>query len=136
LVDFQFKVSAAAAFSQDALAAFFGNFYAATGVLALGVQLIGTSRFLARFGVTAGLAVLPVSVGLGASGLLLWPGLITASLTRGADNLFRYTVNDATTQLLYVPVPANMRGGAKAFIDGVVKPASIAAAGMLRSPGR
>jgi ATP:ADP antiporter, AAA family len=131
LVDFQFKVTAASSFSQDSLAAFFGIFYAVTGVLALVVQLVGTSRLLARFGVTVGLALLPASIGLGATMLLIWPGLASASVTRGADNLFRYTINDATTQLLYVPVPANARGGAKAFIDGVIKPASIAGAGLL-----
>lgn len=133
LIDFQFKVAAAQSFPKDALAAFFGTFYAVTGVLALVVQMVGTGRLLARFGVVAGLAVLPLTLGLGAASLLVWPSLAAASATRGADYVFRYTLNDATTQLLYVPVVGSLRGAAKAFIDGVVKPGAIALGGVLLS---
>ena len=51
-------------------------------------------------------------------------------MTKGADTLFRYSVNDATTQILYLPVQAQARVQAKAFIDGVVKPLAIGLAGI------
>ena len=131
LIDFEFKVVAADRVSGDGLAAFFGYFSAVVGVLALGLQLFGTSRLLNRVGVIGSLAVLPVSLALGSAALALVPALWAASMAKGADTLFRYSVNDATTQILYLPVPSQVRVAAKAFIDGVVKPMAIGLAGVL-----
>jgi AAA family ATP:ADP antiporter len=130
LIDFQFKVVAADKMKGDELAAYFGYFSAVVGVLALGLQLFGTSRLLNRAGVIASLAVLPVSLALGDLALLIFPTLWAASMAKGSDTLFRYSVNDATTQILYLPVPAQVRVSAKAFIDGVVKPVAIGIAGV------
>jgi AAA family ATP:ADP antiporter len=129
-IDFQFKVVAGDALKGDALAAYFGYFSACVGALALGLQLFGTSRLLNRAGVIGALAVLPLSLALGDAVLLLFPSIWAASLTKGADTLFRYSVNDATTQILYLPAQAHIRVSAKAFIDGVVKPVAIGVAGL------
>jgi ATP/ADP translocase/HEAT repeat protein len=131
LIDFEFKVVAADRVSGDELAAYFGYFSAVVGVLALALQLFGTSRLLNRAGVIGALAVLPLSLALGSAALALVPSLLAASLAKGADTLFRYSVNDATTQILYLPVPSQVRVSAKAFIDGVVKPVAIGVAGVL-----
>jgi AAA family ATP:ADP antiporter len=130
LIDFQFKVVAADKMKGDELAAYFSYFSAVVGALALGLQLFGTSRLLNRAGVIGSLAVLPVSLALGDAALLIFPALWAASMAKGADTLFRYSVNDATTQILYLPVPAQVRVSAKAFIDGVVKPVAIGLAGL------
>jgi HEAT repeat protein len=114
----------------DELAAYFGYFSAVVGALALSLQLFGTSRLLNRAGVIGSLAVLPVSLALGDAALLIFPTLWAASMAKGSDTLFRYSVNDATTQILYLPVPAQVRVSAKAFIDGVVKPVAIGLAGL------
>jgi AAA family ATP:ADP antiporter len=130
LVDFEFKVVAADRVEKAALASFFGYFSAAVGALALVLQLFGSSRLLARAGVVGALAVLPVSLAVGNVALLIFPALWAASVTKGADTLFRYSVNDATTQILYLPVPSQARVAAKAFVDGVVKPVAIGLAGL------
>ena len=115
---------------RDELAAYFGYFNAAVGVLALGLQLFGTGRILNRAGVVGALSILPSALGLGSLGVALVPGLWAASFVKGSDALFRYSVNDATSQILYLPVAPNGRASAKAFIDSVVKPLSIGAAGL------
>ncbi len=130
LVDFQFKVTAAESFPKDQLAAYFGRFNVVIGLLAIGLQIFGTNSLLTRVGVVGSLAVLPVSVLGGSLAFTVAPGLWTAALAKGADSLFRYSVNDATTQILYLPVASHARAAAKAFIDGVLKPAAIGAAGM------
>ncbi len=130
LVDFEFKVVAADAYTANELAAFFGYFSAVVGVLALGLQLFGTSRLLQRAGVVGALAVLPLSLMAGNLALAIFPLLWAASMAKGADTLFRYSVNDATTQILYLPVPAQARASAKAFIDSVVKPMAIGLSGL------
>lgn len=134
LVDFQFKVIASESYGKDRLtelAAFFGYFSAVVGVLALVLQLFGTSRLLNRAGVIGSLAVLPLALGMGNLALAIFPVLMAAAATKGADTLFRYSINDATTQILYLPVPAQARVQAKAFIDGVVKPSAIGLAGLV-----
>jgi AAA family ATP:ADP antiporter len=130
LVDFQFKVIASNTYKLNELAAFFSYFSAVVGVLALGLQLFGTSKLLNRAGVVGSLAVLPVSLAMGNLSLAIFAALWAASMAKGADTLFRYSINDATTQILYLPVPAQARIQAKAFIDGVVKPCAIGLAGL------
>lgn len=135
IVDYQFKVIAKSAFTQETeLAAFFGYFYAFTGIIASFIQFFITGRMLERTGIAVALAVLPAAIMLGAGSMLLVPlisALITVTAAKGAENIFRYTVNDATMQLLYVPVPSHQRGRAKAFIDGILKPGSIGISGLV-----
>ncbi|MDQ3264314.1 MAG: MFS transporter [Myxococcota bacterium] len=130
LVDFEFKVIAADVHGKNDLAAYFGRFYAIVGALALGLQLFGTSRLLNRLGVIGSLAILPLSLLISNLGVAMFRTLWAASLTKGSDALFRYSVNDATTQILYLPVAPAARASAKAFIDGVVKQLSIGLGGL------
>ncbi|MEM6367991.1 MAG: Npt1/Npt2 family nucleotide transporter [Myxococcota bacterium] len=133
LVDFQFKIAARETFAREAdLAAFFGYFYGVAGIIGAFVQIFLTSRILTRVGIVAGLSVLPLAILAGSLAWLVFPAVIVgASLMRGAENVFRYTVHDATIHLLYVPIPGHQRGRAKAFIDGVLKPGAIGLCGVL-----
>ncbi len=131
-VDWQFKIMARYAFlnRETELAGFFGLFYGLTGVLNIFIQAIATSRILERFGVLVSLLMLPIALFTGAVSWIILPALWSASLLKGADSTLRYTVNDATMQLLYLPVPSYLRGRAKAFIDGIIRPISIGLAGV------
>ncbi len=133
IVDFQFKVAAAQAMGQNELAGYFGRFYGICGGIALAVQIWVTGRVLERFGILASLLPLPVGLAFGSlsAGVLPHPGLFVQSLAKGSDTIFRYTINDASMQLLYVPVKTHLRGRAKAFIDGVLKPLAIALTGLV-----
>src|SRR5438132_11455092 len=131
IVDFQFKLSAAAVLDENELAGYFGRFYGVCGGVALAVQIWITGRVLERYGILASLLPLPVGLAAGSSfaAAVPSPGLFVSSLAKGSDTIFRYTINDASMQLLYVPVQPHVRGRAKAFIDGVLKPAAIALTG-------
>ena len=135
VIDYQFKVLARSAFHSEAeMASYFGYFYGFTGIIASAVQFFVTGRVLERAGIVASLLVLPAAITLGAGAILFVPlisAVVAVTLAKGAENIFRYTVNDATMQLLYVPVPSHQRGRAKAFIDGILKPASIGVSGLL-----
>jgi AAA family ATP:ADP antiporter len=132
LVDFQFKIIARETFtSERALGSFFGYFYGFAGVAASLVQFFVTSRVLEKAGILAGLSVLPGAILMGVMTWFITPiAVVATSLMRAAENIFRYTINDTTVQVLYVPVPAFKRGRAKAFIDGVLKPMSIGSTGL------
>jgi AAA family ATP:ADP antiporter len=130
LVDFQFKVIASNTYSENQLAAFFGLVSVVVGVLALVLQIFGTGRLLNRAGVIGSLALLPLSLIFGNFALMVVPALWAATLAKGADTLFRYSVNDPTTQILYLPIAPQARASAKAFIDSVVKPVAIGVCGV------
>ncbi len=134
IIDYQFKLIAKHSYDEAGLAAYFGYFYGFCGIISSLVQFFLVSRVLERGGVVISLAILPASLILGTGSLLFVPmisALAAVTIAKGAENIFRYTVNDATTQLLYVPVPSHQRGRAKAFIDGILKPFAQAAAGIL-----
>src|SRR6267142_6368589 len=133
VVDFQFKLAAASVLRQNELAGYFGRFYGICGGIALAVQIWITGRLLERYGILASLLPLPAGLALGSgfSAAMPNPGLFVASLAKGSDTIFRYTINDASMQLLYVPVQPSVRGRAKAFIDGILKPTAIALTGVV-----
>jgi ATP:ADP antiporter, AAA family len=105
---------------KDAMAIFLGNFYFYVGVLGLLFQLLLTSRFLRRFHIGAALFVLPVIVILGSTGLLALGTLGAAVALKGSDQIFRYSLDKSTTELLYLPIATRLKLQVKWFIDTVV----------------
>ncbi len=132
IVDYQFKIIARYTFlnREDQLTGFFGWFYGVSGVLSFFIQFLLTGRLLQRFGIIVSLLLLPLVLSAGSGLLLIFPGLWAVTLLKGSDNVLRYTVNDATTQVLYLPVPSRIRGRAKAFIDGMLKPVAQGLCGL------
>lgn len=135
VVDYQFQAILGDSIpSKDERSAYLGGFFAVTGIISGIIQFVFTSRILEHFGLLVALTLLPSamltgSLGLGLAPLL--PALMMVVFTKGSENCLRYTVNDSTLQLLYLPLPASVRGRAKTFIDGVLKPVSIGVAGLL-----
>ena len=105
---------------KDALTAFLGNVQGYTGVLSLLVQLLVTTKLLRRFGVGAALLILPLSLTGGAIAVLMSGTLWAAAVLRGSDGVFRYSIDTSAVQLLYLPVPANIKVQVKSFIDTVI----------------
>jgi len=132
-VDFQFKASAAARFGGNpvAMASFFGTFHALAGAAGLLVQLAFTAHALDRLGVAASLSILPLALGGTSLVATLSPGLLSASLAKGSDHAIRFSVTESASQLLFLPLAPGRRQEAKAFIDGAVRPATVALAGVL-----
>ena len=117
----QFKAIASEAIvEKDALAAFFGSFQGYAGIAALAAQLLLTSRLLQRFGIGLTLFMLPMTLALGSIGVLATGGIFAATFLKGADKVLRYSVDTASLQLLYLPVPANIKIQIKSFIDTVI----------------
>jgi len=133
LVDYQFKAAAEVNLqgNKQEMGAFFGRFTAICGALALAVQMGLTGRLLERYGILASLLPLPSGLLVGSIAAWGFPGSWASNIAKGSDSIFRYTLNDASMQLLYVPVPAHQRGRAKALIDGILKPIAGVLAGLL-----
>lgn len=121
IAGWQFKAIAKAHIPQtDSLAAFFGTFNVYAGLVSLALQLALTSRLLQKFGIGFGLFVVPAVLALGTAGVALTGALAAAVLLKGSDQVLRYSIDKATVELLYLPVPATRTFQAKSFIDTVV----------------
>lgn len=130
-VDYQFKITASNAYStQDELVNFFGMFYAVTGAAAFLVQFFLTSKILSKWGVFAGLIILPVTLFSGSIGFLTIPVLATIFIPKFADQVFKFTINNTTMQLLWLPVPPKTKQETKPIIDGTIKAFMEGAAGL------
>ena len=117
----QMKAIAQATFvSKDALAVFFGQFDGYVCVIALGAQLFLTGKVLQKFGIGIALAALPVLLFAGSVTIVVWGSLWAVCLAKGSDRVFRYSIDTAAQQLLYLPVASRVKLQVKSFIDTVI----------------
>lgn len=124
IIDLQFNwvvQQATSGFSDRA--AFFGNFYSVTGIAAALLQLFGTARIHRFLGVGFALRVLPASMAAGTAMLFVaatfWPAalLFSGLALKLGENGIRYSLDQSTRELMFVPVPRKTRMKAKAVID-------------------
>jgi AAA family ATP:ADP antiporter len=122
LIDYQFKAAAKEAYqSTDALAGFFGSYYAWLSVITVLAQVLLTGRLLMGLGLTPSLLVLPLTLSVGSIGLLIWPGLFAATATRLAEASLRTSVNHSGVEILYLPIPDFVKKKVKVFLDVTVE---------------
>ena len=100
-------------------------------LIGLFIQVALTSRIHRLLGIGFALLILPVS--LGASGLLMLSvgALWTTGLARVLDTSLRYTVDKTTREILFLPLPADVKYRAKPFIDVTVDRLSKGAGALL-----
>jgi AAA family ATP:ADP antiporter len=106
--------------SKDSLAVFFGHLDGVVGIIALLTQLFLTGRVLQRFGLGVALAILPFSLLMGSLAVIVSGALWAVCLAKGSDRAFRYSIDTAAQQLLYLPVSFRVKLQVKSFIDTVV----------------
>jgi AAA family ATP:ADP antiporter len=117
----QFKAIAKGVIADtDQLAMFFGTFNMVAGIVSLVLQLLLTGRALRTGGIGVTLFIVPVALMVSSVGLLATGTLLAATLLRASDQVLRYSVDKATVELLYLPVPASQTFMVKSFIDTVV----------------
>lgn len=125
IVDIQFNHFVELAMpTRDEKVAFFGRFLAYFNAVAILIQLLLTTRVLSVVGVGPALLMLPASIGLGTTGILLLPGLLSASLLKIADGALRHSIHKSAFEVLFIPVPEHTRKQAKLFLDATVDSAA------------
>jgi AAA family ATP:ADP antiporter len=128
LIKWQFKAFAQQAFfdaagpgeGKVALASFFGTFDFVTAIPCLLIQILLTAGILRRSGLRTVLFALPAGLFIGSLGLLVASAQIVLFLPRAIDRVFRYSIDKPAVELLYLPVPLDIKLAAKSFIDTVV----------------
>jgi AAA family ATP:ADP antiporter len=119
--------------NKDELTAFYGNFYFYAGIAGLLVGWMVTGRLLKRFGLGPALFVVPGALFLGSVAVLFW-GLATvwaAIGLRACINVLQYSIDKPSVEILYLPVPAEIKNQVKSFIDTVVWRSGDGLAGLL-----
>jgi AAA family ATP:ADP antiporter len=130
--DFQFNAAARAHYSgRDALTAFIASFYVYMSVASFLLQFFLTGWLVRSIGVGGTLKVSPGSIAVFSVGAAAIPGLGTAVATKFLESLNRYTINKTAMELLYLPLPADLRNRTKAFMDIFVDRTGRGLAGVL-----
>lgn len=118
-VDFVFKAQVAVDVAPDQVGTFLARFYAVMNALALVVQVLIAPRLLRMFGVNGSLLLLPSLLFFGSVGFVLTLGLGSALLLRGADGALRHSLNRTSTEILYFPLPPDLRDRFKGLAESV-----------------
>lgn len=123
VTDYLFKSVAAAHFADhpERLGPFFAQYYAVLNAIALVIQLFVAGYLIRRVGVVMSVVVLPLLLMLGGIGSIVASGAIWAVLaTKGADGALRHSLNRVASELLWLPLPEDVRNSAKYFFDTVL----------------
>jgi AAA family ATP:ADP antiporter len=141
IVDLQFNWAVEQSTTTlDERTALFGNFFSIMGVAAFVFQLLFTSRIHRALGIGFAMRVLPVVIGIGTIALFIANVKFPAMLIAGAmilkigESGLRYSLDQATRELIFLPVPSELRVKAKAFIDIFVQRGAKGLAALLLLP--
>jgi ATP/ADP translocase/CRP-like cAMP-binding protein len=118
IADQQLSLAAEAAKTTEAdLAGFFGQIGFYLSLFAFFVQVGLTSHIHRSLGLTFALLVLPVSLSGAALVILASGSLWAPSLAKALDSSLRYSLDKTTREVLYLPLPADLKHRAKPFVD-------------------
>ncbi len=116
---------------EDAKTAFFGQFFVALNVMSVIIQFLLTSWVLRVLGVGVGLLFLPIGLMTGSIGILVHPSLWTAAFAKGTEGALRYSLDQSTRELLFIPLPPQLKFRGKPLIDLVVYRGGTGIAGII-----
>ena len=95
------------------------------------IQLFITSRLLSRFGILVAILVLPTLFMTGAIGFLMSPVLAAVYISKFSDQVFRFTLHNASIQLLWIPVKNTIKNRLKPVIEGSIRASLEGVSGIL-----
>ncbi len=120
IIEQQLNMAAAeakGASNSDAIAAFLAQVTVYLSLIGFVIQVGLTSRIHRVLGIGFALLVLPASLGTTAVIMLFNRALWAPGLARVLDTSLRYTVDKTSREVLFLPLPAELKYRAKPFID-------------------
>ena len=91
-----------------------------TSMIGFVIQVWLTSKIQRYLGIGFALLILPTSLGITGTIMLLNGALFFPALARVIDTSLRYTVDKTTREILFLPLPNDLKQQAKPFIDVTV----------------
>ncbi len=117
-VEYQFSAIAKRYYQGDDLTAFLGSFRGLwVNLLTFTLQLFLTSFVVSRFGVGGTLQIMPVTLAIASMATVVSPGILTVAAARLSEAAGRYSFNRTGMELLYLPLPTELKNRTKAFVD-------------------
>ncbi len=111
---------------------FFGEFFALLNAFSLVIQFFLTGKILKRFGIGVTLILVPIILSLGSLGFMFFPTILLAGFLKITDKTFTYSLMQSSRELLFLPIPSDVRVKAKLLLDVFVnRLASGVAAGLI-----
>jgi ATP/ADP translocase/CRP-like cAMP-binding protein/HEAT repeat protein len=106
--------------TEDAISALLGLVTVYLSLIAFVLQVGLTSRIHRSLGLTFALLLLPVGLGVAGVGILVTGALWAVAGARVLDTSLRYTVDKTTREVLFLPLPSELKLRAKPFVDVTV----------------
>lgn len=133
MVEFQFNAMAKMSYhNKTDLTAFLGNFYGFwLNLITFVCQFFLTGFVVSRFGVGGTLQIMPVSIAIASIASLVAPSVLSTAAARLTEASTRYSFNKTGMELLYLPLPLDLRNRTKAFVDVFVDRFSRGIGGMI-----
>ena len=103
--------------NTDGITAFLAQITVYLSLIGFLIQVFLTSRIHRYLGIGFALLILPVSLGSTGILMLVIGALWTTGLARILDTSLRYTVDKTSREILFLPLPADLKYRAKPFID-------------------
>jgi AAA family ATP:ADP antiporter len=116
---------------EQAIKSFRARFNWITNLVGIVLQLSVTHFVVQRAGIWAAILFLPIGLGATSLGVLVLPSLNAVTIALGCNSVFRYSINRAGLELLFLPLTASVRKKVKLFIDVFVDRVGIAAAAFI-----
>jgi HEAT repeat protein len=131
LIDINFKFLVRKDYAGSDLYDFFGQFYTYSSVAQLLLQLMIVRTILTRGGVFAAISILPGLLLLTAIAALLLNRQDAVYVGKFITQVVFFTIEYVGLQMLYLSVSKELRGQMNSAIDGLTRPATIAAISLL-----
>jgi AAA family ATP:ADP antiporter len=123
IIEQQFNMALDASYGPDgtnAITAVLARVQFWASVAGFGIQVLVTSRIHRYLGIGFALLLLPFSLGSTAVIMLFNAAIWAPAIARALDTSLRYTIDKTTREILYMPLPAEMKFEAKPFVDVTV----------------
>ena len=134
MLDYVFKARVTGHVGDGAgLLRFFAWFYTVTGLLAFGLQALGSKSALRHLGLARTAGTLPLATVAGAGGALFLPGFAPTVIARGAEAITRSSLYRSGYELLFAPLLPAEKRASKALVDvGVTRLGDVLGAVFVR----
>ncbi|MFQ5633271.1 MAG: HEAT repeat domain-containing protein, partial [bacterium] len=103
--------------STDDLTGFLGFWLSSVSIFALFFQIGFANLIIRRFGVGVTILFLPIALLLSSALLLMSYSFVTILSLKFADRAFRHSINRVGSELLFLPIPQEIKKETKAFVD-------------------
>jgi ATP/ADP translocase/HEAT repeat protein len=116
---------------SNAIAQFLAQVSVYLSIAGFALQILLTSRVHRSFGIAVALLMLPITLGASATMVLITGALWAVAGARVMDATLRYTLDKTTREVLFLPLPTELKYRAKPFIDVTMDRFSKAAGALL-----